>query len=54
MLEGDWPASRTVLIRFPNDDELHRWYDSKEYQMLAKHRKAASVAAIAIISGRDT
>jgi uncharacterized protein (DUF1330 family) len=53
VLEGEWPARRTVLIRFPNEYELHRWYESPEYQRLARHRREASVASIAIISGRD-
>ena len=53
VLEGDWPAKRTVLIRFPDDSELLRWYESSEYQELAGHRKEASTARIAIISGRD-
>ncbi len=53
VLEGDWPAGRTVLIRFPNEQELLRWYESPEYQQLARHRKEASVGSIAIVSGRD-
>ena len=53
ILEGKWPAERTVLIKFPNDKELNRWYQSPEYQRLARHRQAASIASIAIISGRD-
>jgi len=53
ILEGNWPASRTVVIEFPNDSELRKWYDSNEYQTLAKHRKEASVANIAIITGRN-
>mgnify|MGYP001829064539 CR=1 FL=1 len=53
VLEGSWPAERIVMIKFPNDHELRRWYDSQEYKNLAKHRKAASVASIAIITGRD-
>lgn len=53
VLEGEWPAKRTVLIEFPNDHELRRWYDSPEYQTLAQYRRDASDAAIAIIHGRD-
>ncbi len=53
VLEGDWPAARTVLIKFPNEIELRRWYDSEEYQALAKYRREASVASIAIINQRD-
>lgn len=53
VLEGNWPAARTVLIRFPDEQELRRWYESPDYQELARHRREASVASIAIISGRN-
>ena len=53
VLEGAWPAVRTVLIKFPGDQELLRWYQSPAYQQLAQHRWAASEAQIAIVSGRD-
>ncbi len=53
VLEGSWPSGRTVLIRFPNDKALRKWYDSEEYQAIAQYRKKASTASIAIISGRD-
>ncbi|MCG8687376.1 MAG: DUF1330 domain-containing protein [Desulfobacterales bacterium] len=54
VLEGTWPAGRTVIIKFPNEHELQRWYESEAYQVLAKHRKEASVSSIAIIPGRDS
>jgi uncharacterized protein (DUF1330 family) len=53
VLEGQWPAGRTVLVRFPDEPELRRWYDSAEYQELAGHRRAAADADIAIVTGRD-
>ena len=53
VLEGKWPAGRTVLIRFPNDQALRKWYESNEYQKLARHRQEASVASVAIVTGRD-
>lgn len=53
VLEGTWPAGRTVLIRFANEDELRRWYGSPGYQALARIRQAAADARIAIVSGRD-
>ena len=53
VLEGEWPVGRTVLIRFPSNQELYRWYDSDEYQKLSRHRREASTGAIAIISGSD-
>lgn len=52
-LEGSWPAGRTVVIKFPDDSELRKWYESGEYQKLAEHRKEASIANIAIITGKD-
>ena len=53
VLEGEWPADRTVLIRFPDERALRSWYDSPEYQHLARHRREASVASVAIVTGRD-
>ncbi len=54
VLEGNWPARRTVLIRFPNDEELRRWYDSEEYRRLARHRQAAAASKAVILTGRTT
>ncbi len=51
LLEGKWPATRTVLIEFPSKEEALAWYESEEYQSLAKHRFAASSADIVIVSG---
>lgn len=53
LLEGEWPAGRTVLIEFPNEEELRRWYDSEEYQTLARHRKAAAFCRVVAVRGRD-
>ena len=53
VLEGKWPAKRTVVIKFPTDSELRKWYESEEYQSLAEHRREASIANISIITGRD-
>jgi uncharacterized protein (DUF1330 family) len=53
VLEGQWPAGRTVLIEFPTEQALCEWYGSPEYQKLAEHRREASIASIAIIAGRD-
>jgi uncharacterized protein (DUF1330 family) len=53
VLEGTWPAGRIVLIRFPSEEQLRRWYESREYQAIAEHRRRGSHAAIAIVTGRD-
>ncbi len=52
LLEGAWPSKRTVIIAFPNEVELRRWYDSEAHQSIAVHRKAASTSSVAIIHGR--
>jgi uncharacterized protein (DUF1330 family) len=38
VLEGDWPYTRTAIIRFADDAEAKRWYNSPEYQAAAKFR----------------
>jgi len=51
ILEGEWPHTRTVLMSFPNAEELERWYRSDEYQSIARHRYEASSADIVVIKG---
>jgi uncharacterized protein (DUF1330 family) len=53
VLEGKWPAGRTVIIRFPNDQAAHTWYESPEYQQLAHFQQEASVASVTIVTGRN-
>ena len=50
-LEGEWPAARTVIIRFPSDEELLRWYRSPEYQRLIELRRSAAEGSIAMVHG---
>jgi len=42
LLEGSWPATRTVIIRFDSEAEALRWYHSDEYQAAIKLRIGAS------------
>lgn len=49
VLEGEWPWTRTVLLEFPDQAALDAWYRSDAYQALARHRFAASDAAIAVV-----
>jgi uncharacterized protein (DUF1330 family) len=51
VIEGEWTHTRAVLIRFPDADEARRWYESPEYQALAKHRWNASKASIIAVVG---
>ncbi len=52
VLEGEWPYTRTVLLRFPNEEEARRWYESPEYRKLAEHRHRASDGNIVLIKRR--
>jgi len=49
VLEGEWPYTRTVLIRFPDEHEAKKWYESSEYRELVKHRHRASEANIVLV-----
>lgn len=51
LLEGEWPATRTVLIEFPSEEDAMAWYCSDEYQQLAKHRFASSDGNVILIKG---
>lgn len=52
-LEGEWPATRTVLIEFPSREDADAWYHSEAYQTLAQHRHAASEGNIVVVRGFD-
>lgn len=53
VLEGDWPYTRAVLIRFPNEEEAMNWYNSPEYQKLAQRRLKSSRGNIILASGLE-
>ena len=49
VIEGQWPCTRTVLMRFPSAEEARRWYASPEYQAIAQHRFRASTGNAVVI-----
>ncbi len=51
VVEGDWPFTRAVLLRFPDEAEARRWYESTEYQAIAQHRFRASTSSIVAVQG---
>ena len=53
VLEGEWPWGRTVLIRFPSEEEARRWFESEEYTELKQHRLAASEGNIILVRRRS-
>jgi len=52
VLEGSWPYSRLVLIRFPSEEALDRWYRSGEYQAILRHRLGAAQCDTVVVRGR--
>jgi uncharacterized protein (DUF1330 family) len=53
VVEGEWPYTRAVLLRFPDEAEARRWYESPEYQAIAQHRWRASRASVIAVEGMD-
>lgn len=51
VLEGHWTHSRMVIIEFPNESDLKKWYESKEYQNILKHRLAGAECDTLIVKG---
>lgn len=51
VIEGEWPFTRAVLLRFPDEAEARRWYQSPEYQELSKHRWKASTGTVIAFEG---
>lgn len=52
ILEGICRDTRIVIIRFPDETEARRWYDSDAYQTLARHRFRASESNVVLVHGR--
>jgi len=48
VLEGEWPYSRVVLLRFPDEASLRRWYDSDAYRALRAIRRGAADGPIIV------
>jgi uncharacterized protein (DUF1330 family) len=51
LLEGEWPYTRTVMIRFSDENEAKRWYQSDQYQALAQYRFRASRSNLILAKG---
>ena len=51
VLEGNWSYSRIIIIEFPNETELKRWYESQEYQKLVQHRLNAAKCDTLLVKG---
>ena len=52
VLEGEWDATTTVIIRFESRTEALAWYNSDGYQELVRIRQLASSGDFILIDGR--
>ena len=50
---GDWNATRSVLIEFPDKPKLFEWLLSPEYTEIGKHRDAGATAETIIVKSLD-
>jgi len=53
VVAGEWTATRSVLIEFPDKPKLFAWLTSPEYQAIGKHRDAGSTAEAIIVNGLE-
>jgi uncharacterized protein (DUF1330 family) len=53
VVEGTWPYTKTVVIRFPSMEQAKRWYNAPEYQEVAKHRFRSTKTDLIFIEGRQ-
>ncbi len=51
VLEGEWDYTRTVIIKFPGEKELLRWYQSEEYQEILQYRLKAALCDTIVVKG---
>lgn len=53
VVEGKWNYGKVILLAFPDETAFWDFWNSPEYQEIAKDRKAASTAVILLAKGKD-
>jgi len=51
VIEGEWTATRLVMMSFPDAAAFHDWFDSPAYQAIAEHRHAGSTGVVLLAKG---
>mgnify|MGYP006363831361 FL=1 len=51
LLEGDWAASRLVILEFESVEQAQRFYDSPEYQAARQQRQGAAQMNMLVVEG---
>jgi uncharacterized protein (DUF1330 family) len=50
-LEGELPASRTVVLEFPSRAAALAWYEGPEYTEIRKLRAGSAMATLYVVDG---
>lgn len=50
-VEGDWPATRIVIVEFPDRETAHRFWDGPEYAHARKVREGAAIVRSVLVDG---
>jgi uncharacterized protein (DUF1330 family) len=53
ILEGSWNYTKSVIIRFPSEEDFKMWYTSSEYQELLRFRLSAAQCDTILVKGLD-
>ena len=53
VIGGEWNATRSILIEFPDKPKLFEWLLSPEYKEIGKHRDAGATAETIIVKSLD-
>ena len=51
VLEGAWPATRTVVLEFPSMDHARRWCEPPKYRAIVQHRFNAARTNLVLAKG---
>ena len=51
VIEGEWPAPKTVVLEFDSVEAAREWYQSPEYQAVIGDRHLSADATAAIVGG---
>ena len=51
VLEGDWPFSKIVILRFPDESEALRFANDPDYVRIAQDRKAGADGVVILARG---
>jgi uncharacterized protein (DUF1330 family) len=51
VVEGEWPAERTVILEFPSIEHVRAWYNDPDYQDILPLRHGATSSRILFVEG---